>query len=185
MYPTSNKFTYMKNLYTIMGEYHLIMSFVSDFSREKLASILALVKETVRKPNIPIHIQKRLYSISVESLDNILKYLNSTDLENLPISYRSKLFIITEQENDYIIKTGSYVLKTQSVVIKKQIDIVNSMDKSQLQKLHLETLASSKPEGGGLGIIEMAMRTNNLIEYEFLKETDDISLFIIQNKLAK
>ena len=185
MNTTINKYAYMKNLYTIMGEQHLIMSFVSDFSREKLASILALVKETLRKPNIAVHLQKRLYAVSVESLDNILKYLNSTIQDNLPIKFSSNLFIITEQDDYYIIKTGSYILNKQKAILQKQIDAVNSLDKEDLKKFHTETLLNSRPEGGGLGIIEMALKTNNKIEYNFLFETEDVSLLVIETKLNK
>lgn len=175
----------MKNLYKLMDEQHLIMSFVSDFSREKFASLLTLIKDTVSKPDIPFFIQKRLYAISVESLDNILKYINATKQDNLPINFRSNLFIITEQLQCYEIKTGSYILNSEKDLLQSQIDLLNSLNKEQLKKFYLETLLKSKPEGGGLGIIEMALKTNNKIEYDFLYETENISLLLIQTKLEK
>ena len=139
----------------------------------------------MRKPNIAVHLQKRLYAVSVESLDNILKYLNSTIQDNLPIKFSSNLFIITEQDDYYIIKTGSYILNKQKALLQKQIDAVNSLDKEDLKKFHTETLLNSRPEGGGLGIIEMALKTNNKIEYNFLFETEDVSLLVIETKLNK
>lgn len=169
-----------------MGEQHLIMSFMSDFSREKFESLLLLVKEAVNKPNIPFLTQKRLYAVSVESLDNILENISNTKQDNLPINFSSKLFIIAEHEDGYSVKTGSYILNEQKCVLQNQIDKVNSLNKNQMQKFYLETLLKkSKPEGGGLGIIEMSLKTNNKIEYEFLPETDNISLLVVQTKMEK
>jgi len=175
----------MLNVYKLMESEHLIMSFISDFTREKFSSLLSMVKECINKPDMPILTRNRLYAISVESLDNILKYLNSTIQDNLPIKFSSNLFIITEQDDYYIIKTGSYILNKQKAILQKQIDAVNSLDKEELKKFHTETLLNSRPEGGGLGIIEMALKTNNKIEYNFLFETEDVSLLVIETKLNK
>jgi hypothetical protein len=175
----------MQNLYNLMGEQHLLMSFVSHFSRQKFESLLVLVKETVAKPEIPLFIQKRLYAISVESLDNILKYINTTQQKDLPINFRSNLFIISELEQHYEIRTGSSILNDEIAILQSYVDKVNSLTKEELQKFYLDKLLKSKPEGGGLGIVEMAIKTNNKIEYNFLYETETISLLLIQTKLQK
>lgn len=175
----------MKNLHQLMSDQHLIMSFISDFSREKFTNILNLVKETVSKPDIPILTQKRIYAVSVESLDNILKYVNTTRQGDLPINFKSNLFVITESLDSYEIKTGSYILNHEKNNLQNQIDLVNTLNKEKLQELYKHTLLNSKPQGGGLGIIEMALKTNNKILYEFIYETEIVSLLTICVTLKK
>ena len=175
----------MLNVYKLMESEHLIMSFISDFTREKFSSLLSMVKECINKPDMPILTRNRLYAISVESLDNILKYINETKDENLPLNFRSNLFIISELEDYYEIRTGSYILYSQKRILQHYINHINTMTHDELKDFYRKKLTNSKPEGGGLGIIEMALKTKNKIVFEFLDETENVSLFIAYTRLQK
>jgi hypothetical protein len=175
----------MQNLYQHIGDSHLLLSFVSNFTRAKFEVILELVKESVNKPEIPYILQTRIYAVSVECLDNILKYINSVKQDNLPDKFKSKLFVISESEDCYTIRTGSYVLNDQKEVLNKQINKINTLSQAELKKLYIKTLLSAGPEGGGVGIIEMAVKSNNNISYFFFEETENISLFTFETKIEK
>lgn len=175
----------MQNLYQHIGDSHLLLSFVSDFNRAKFEVILGLVKESVSRPDIPYIVQVRIYAVSVECLDNILKYINSVKDDDLPGNFRSKLFVISESEDYYIVKTGSYVLNEQKGILNAQIEKINSLSRAELRKLYIKTLLNAGPEGGGVGIIEMAVKSNNNISFFFFEVTENISLFTFETKIEK
>lgn len=175
----------MQNLYQHIGDNHLLLSFVSNFTRAKFEVILGLVKESVNRPDIPYILQVRIYAISVECLDNILKYINTIKQDDLPDNFKSKLFVISESEDYYTVKTGSYVLNEQKEVLNEQIKKISMLSRSELKKLYIKTLLNSGPEGGGVGIIEMAVKSNNNISYFFFEVTDSISLFTFETKIEK
>ena len=64
--------------------------------------------------------------------------------------------------------------------MKERLDKIKSLEKEELKDLYkfiLNNQEFSKKGGGGLGLIDMAKRTNGRIEYKFTTYDENYSFF--------
>jgi hypothetical protein len=130
--------------------------------------------EGLQKPT-----KKRLYSIFVESIDNIFKYgvRPTGGAKNLS---RQPRISVTRKGKQFRVRSGNLVLNEDIGELKFRIDRVNQLDNEALKSLYEEVINKESREsdtGAGLGLITMAMRTESDIEYEFKSINEDYSFF--------
>ncbi len=66
--------------------------------------------------------------------------------------------------------------------LKKRLDKVNKLDIKEIKDLYrqiLDTSEFSKKGGAGLGLIEMAIKTGNRLDYDFVPVDKNFSYFIL------
>jgi hypothetical protein len=72
--------------------------------------------------------------------------------------------------------------------ISKNIDHLNTLERPELKTLYLETLTNgqiSEKGGAGLGIIIMAMKSKNKIDYKTFSIDDNLSMLSLNIKVTK
>ena len=127
-------------------------------------------------------VQKKVYSVIVECLDNIYKH-KITD--SLSVNGKEILpYIILTRENDkYIIKTGNVVTNDNIQDLRDNLKQINMHDRVGLKSLYAEIVSKdiiSDDDGAGLGLITIAMKTEKRINYEFNLINDQNSYFEMQ-----
>ncbi len=132
--------------------------------------------------------RKRIYSLSVECLDNILKHsdLNKEEHELL-INYPPR-FIVEKIAENYLIHTGNIILNKNRDKIIPRLDKLNDLTIEEINVLYKKSLANaeiSEKGGAGLGLIVMAKTTKQKIRYDFEKINDKFSYFAMQLNLKK
>jgi hypothetical protein len=94
--------------------------------------------------------------------------------------------MIGKSEDGYKIITGNYILNENVSGLKKRIDEINALTKEELKEYYKQVLTNGEMSlkgGGGLGIIDIARKSGEKLEYEFLPITDNISFFILNIKI--
>ena len=127
-------------------------------------------------------VQKKVYCVIVECLDNIYKH-KITD--SLSVNGKEILpYIILTRENDkYIIKTGNVVTNDNIQDLRDNLKKINLHDRIGLKSLYAEIVSKdiiSDEDGAGLGLITIAMKTEKRINYEFNLINDQNSYFEMQ-----
>jgi hypothetical protein len=93
-------------------------------------------------------------------------------------------FFLTRYVNDTYFITSANLIKTDKVDnLKLQLNKVNSLDKESLKALYLEMLENrsfSQKGGAGLGLIEIARKSGQKIEYVIDEFNGDYSVFYNQ-----
>ena len=126
--------------------------------------------------------KKRLYSIFVESVDNIFKYA-----AGMPGNGKSSLRVpkvsVVKKKDQFLVKAGNLVLNDDIGDLKFKLDRVNQLDSEALKSLYEDVInkeSNVSDTGAGLGLITMAMRTHCDIEYTFTPLDVDYSFFELQ-----
>ncbi len=153
------------------------------FSHNISKKILSLADVNIQRSLGISTLQKRIYYIMVEGLQNITMHQEEADeyLEKYP-----GIFAIQKQENFYYVTTGNLVLNDKIPNLKARIDQINSLDKDELKQLHKEVLrtgAISDKGGAGLGLIEMARKSGNKLVASFELVNDKYSYFYLQTRV--
>lgn len=131
--------------------------------------------------------RKRLYSIFVESIDNIFKYGTKFPGKGHH-SGKVPRISVTRKKGNYLVRAGNLVLNDDIGDLKFKLDRVNQLDNEALKTLYEEVInkeSGINDTGAGLGLITMAMRTDTDIEYSFTAMDSDHSFFEIQITLKE
>ena len=132
--------------------------------------------------------RKRVYALSVECLDNILKHSDLNDEEHdLLIDFPHR-FIVERIAEDYLIHTGNIVLNENIDDIISKIEKLNQLGVDEINNLYKQSLANaeiSEKGGAGLGLIVMAKTTKQKIKFDFERINDKFSYFAMQLNLKR
>ena len=172
-------------IYKYMNEKGVLISYLGDFNFNVVNSLLASVKKVIHDSGIDFQNQKRFYAVAAECLDNVNRYNYAFTGEKVSEIYTKTYFNISEDKNCFIIQTGNYIHADQVPALTAKLDKVNSLDKEGLKAFYRHKLAESPTKGGGLGVIDISIRTGGKIIYEFKPVKNDVLFFILQTTIKK
>ncbi|MFA6404035.1 MAG: SiaB family protein kinase [Salinivirgaceae bacterium] len=162
-----------------------IISFQGELTFEIIESLLNSAKQELDSLNLDLVVQKRLYSILVESLENSVKHRIPIDFKrnHYPLEMNLQLY-----NNKILITVCNYIKQSNAELIAQKIDEVNSLNRDGLNQLYRSSIAKARISdkgGAGLGIIEMARNSGQKINYKFVQEESELVFFILELSLLK
>lgn len=163
----------------------VILSYQGILTLKKIEEILLLFKEKVLLFSPGLVVQRRVYSILVECLENT--YRHNVALSTVTNDVIVYLEVIDNFRN-FEIKVGNFISNDKIDAFVDRIDIVNSLDKDGLNKLYRKSILKSKISkkgGAGLGIIEIARNSNLHIDYELSRRQETFSFLKMSILVAK
>lgn len=170
------------DIYKKMDQDGVISAYHGGFDQSVVEMLLKQTKNDMEKRNIDKKALKKTYSILVECLENILKHTYKKESEE------SDGIVVLSIEGDRLsITVGNLIREGEMSTLKDKIDRVNGLDKANLKKLHFNKLINgeiSEKGGAGLGIIEIAMKSQNKIEYFFRKYGEKLVFFSLQTSIS-
>ncbi|MDW8296428.1 MAG: SiaB family protein kinase [Raineya sp.] len=178
---------------SVVDKYHqiiqkekVLLAYKGCIDGDTVTYLMKLAEQNIASINEKLIIRKKVISILVEAVQNIVNYFAE---ESLDKSFENESFVILSmQNNQYEIYVGNYVSRHRMRALKKRIDNVNMMSPEDLQKVYLDILENPKvsiTRGAGLGLIDMARRTQNKINYLFAEHDQDYVLFMMNINIAR
>lgn len=170
---------FFSNCYAEMQEGEVIVAFKGAVSSEVIADTLGLVETKLDEHIEPCIIRKKLYNVLVECLQNLYHHVDKVPAKN-PDEARLGAFILSKTDLGYRVAIGNMVETEHSKGLKDRIDKINGLSKDELKefyKLVLNNQTFSAKGGGGLGLIDIARKTGNPIEYHFIPFDKDFLFF--------
>jgi len=171
----------MKNYDVVINHKGAVSLSVVDYILHHLKSFL----------NHKVHdkiTRKRVYTLSVECLENIYRHADLKDEdETLVVKYPPR-FIIEKISESFIIHSGNIILNNNISDVSERIEKLNALEQDDINDLYKESLSKaeiSEKGGAGLGLIVMAKTTGQKIRYDFEKINDKFSYFAMQLNLKK
>ncbi len=178
-----NLFDKAFNLFSRVQQQDFEYVYRGFFTHNITKKILLLADLNIQKSVDRSTIQKRIYYIMVEGLQNITRHQD--ELKEGNDKYPG-IFAIQRQKDRYFVTTGNLVLNKRIPDLKEKIKKINSLDKDELKKFHKEILRSgaiSDKGGAGLGLIEMARKSGNKLVASFELINDNYSYFYLQTQV--
>ena len=94
--------------------------------------------------------------------------------------------MISKNSDHYEVKTGNYIAKHKSNELKQKLDDINALDKDGLRDLYKSVLNDgelSEKGTAGLGMIDIARKSGNKLEYDFMPVDDNYDFFCLNVKI--
>jgi len=111
--------------------------------------------------------RRRVYSVAVELLDNSYMHTEIYKFSDLAIDF--KLF---SYQDKYLIKVTNIIANINIEKLKERLDLLKNKSKDDLKKLYKMKIINSQISdkgGAGIGLIDIARKSENTISYNFEK----------------
>ena len=178
----------VKHFIDDVGEASLLMSFTGEISEQKVDTILTDLEKQLEESEPEFKKQRKVYNILVEALQNL--YHHTGKKKHFIVvgedSNRDVAFVIGKKAGDYNILAANYIENKNIPSLRDRLDKINGMDSDELRRFYKEVLNNGEYSvhgGGGLGMIDIARKSGNKLEYRFEDVSDDYSLFALKIKV--
>lgn len=175
------------SIYDKMEKHNILLSFKGDITSELLTSVLQIMENKMEDLQEEPKTKKKVYNVLVECLQNLYHHMDDTSNSSGNVN-RSAIFMIGKHEGAYNIITGNYILAENIHGLKKRLDEVNSLSKDQLKEYYKSILNNGEMSlkgGGGLGMVDIARKTGEKLDYNFLEIDNKISFFTLVIKVSQ
>ena len=177
------------DIYEKMERNNIILSFKGTVTSELLSSILQIMENKLENADESPKIKKKVFNVLVECLQNLYHHIDeSPDAVDSGVPIKSAIFMIGKLNDHYFITTGNFILSQNVQGLKDKLDTINAMDKEQLKEYYKSVLNNgvmSEKGGGGLGMIDIARKSGQKLEYNFQEVDTDNSFFSLNVKVAQ
>ncbi|GAI75604.1 unnamed protein product, partial [marine sediment metagenome] len=100
------------------------------------------------------------------------------------------ILVISKENSTYKISTGNFIRSEKIKYLKDKIDKINSLSKEELKDMYKFILNHQKLSakgGGGLGLVDIARKTGNKLNYMFQSFNNEfyfytLDIFISESK---
>lgn len=147
------------------------VSYLGQVSKEVIEDLLLQVEQMGDEKQIQKSVLKKIYSISLELLQNIFHHADNPDTKS-DSNTGNAAFVILEIGDAYEIIIGNFVKEIHIRKIKdriKQINSLNTNERKTLYKLILNNQEYTQKGGGGLGLIDISRKISGSLSYEVYK----------------
>lgn len=159
-----------------MQKENLMLAYRGIVTNENSVPLLMLIEREMESASYAPVGRKRLFIFVVESLQNIAKHSDPSEMTDMSVVLYSKAY------GGYTVTTGNVIPSGNVEELKKRLDEINSLNPDEIRSVYRQMLQNSSLSskgGAGLGLIEMAKKTGNRLDYDFLKLNDKISYYVL------
>lgn len=119
-------------------------------------------------------VYKAVFSVFVELMENV----------KMHSAVPKGVIIATSKDRIYQMQSGNLIETENADDLKNRIDYLNAMDKQSLRSYYMERIKQDNPnprsKGAGIGLIEIAKRASERIEYDFIPYDEKMTFFSVK-----
>ncbi|MFZ0283482.1 MAG: SiaB family protein kinase, partial [Bacteroidales bacterium] len=154
----------------------LMFVYRGEITEDNSLPLITLLENEMKDDSYGSAGRKRLFMYVLESLQNIAKHGEHQKHAGMSVVAYSKA------GDGYTITTGNIISVGHVENLKKRLEDVNKLGPEETKALYRQILGTSgfsEMGGAGLGLIEMAVKTGNKLDFGFLPVDEDFSYFIL------
>lgn len=165
------------------------LSFIyqGNFSDDVTEQLIGLSEHNLDNMTGLSKMKRRASFLMIECFQNVIRHGERID-DNTVIPTHDGLYVTRNIGHRYYIASANAVPNSFIPELEEKLNAVNKLNKHELKQRYLEVLTNdslSKKGGAGLGLIEMARKSGQPLDYIFEKIDDDKSYFYLQVQLEK
>ncbi len=159
-----------------LSDEHLMFAYRGEVTGDNSVGLLTLLEREMEFSDFSLLGRKRLFMFVLENLQNITRHGVSKSEEI------TSLVVYNKTADGYTVSTGNALKKSEVKGLKSNLEKINNLDPDKIRDVYRTMLQDTKigtKGGAGLGLMEMARKTGNRLDYDFLPIDDKYSYFIL------
>lgn len=178
---------FVHQLHKLLLQRDVILVYEGEVDQSITKAFTSLVERHLTGSEQSFTLKKRVYHVIVECLQNICKHSDNM-LTGESLSPGEGVFVVAKDEENYIVVSGNAVYKNKLKFLTESIDHINSLELPELKvyyKKQLKESRLSEKAGAGLGLIDIARKTERTIKYIIEPINDQVVFFIMKLTIPK
>jgi hypothetical protein len=162
---------------------NVILFYKGNVDSDVINHVLDTVEDKMVEVNEQSKLRKKVYNVLVESLQNLYHHVDKVpeDFEDQSAE-KYGMLVVQKVEGGYKIITGNFVHAENIEKLEEKIKRINRSSHEEIKELYkfiLNHQRISAKGGGGLGLVDIARKTGNKLEYSFKEYNDKYSFFYL------
>lgn len=178
---------YVHDWYKKKNYGEILFAYEGSISTDSINSVLSSIEAKLYETNVKVAVVRKVFNIVIESLQNLYHHIDDAPEDDNKMDKRFGIFVVSKSENSFKISSGNFIKVEKKKLLKDRMDQVNSLDKFERKSLYRYVLGNeefTEKGGGGLGLIDIARRTGNRLEYKFHDYNTEYFFFSLDIKLS-
>lgn len=178
---------FIKSVLSLHDEMHrngFSLVYEGEFNHDIMKMFTSMAEKDMDKLNEERSVKRKVFHVMVECLQNMTKH---SDEYSSDYRVGSGLFIVGKKDENYYVITANKIQKERIDYLQESIDEINSKSKDELKELYKKQIKEgslSEKGGAGLGLIDIARKTGQKLDYQFLPLDTDNYFFLLKVKIA-
>ncbi len=173
------------SLYDQMIENSLSFNYYGDFTNNVNDALIPLAETMIEGTKSDFKIRKRAFYIMVECIQNINRHHFNFKLSS---AKPKEILTVNENRGSFNIALGNIIKAQDVTALRSKIEKLNSLSVKALNT-HYKTILRenilSNNGGAGLGLIEVARKSGNKMDYKFRELDNKCSLFSMDTWISE
>jgi hypothetical protein len=173
----------IENYFLDQSDGNVILFYKGNVDSDVINHVLDTVEDKMVEGNEQSRLRKKVYNVLVESLQNLYHHVDRVpdDFED-QTAEKYGLLAIKKVDRGYKIITGNFVHTENIEKLEEKIKRINRSSHEEIKELYkfiLNHQRISAKGGGGLGLVDIARKTGNKLEYTFKEYNNKYSFFYL------
>lgn len=178
---------FVYDFYVKMKKNNINLAYEGEITHQITKAFTSLTENNMIKEEDPNTVQKKVFHVMVECLQNISKHAENRN--NIVTSKDGRgIFMVSKDELEYNVTTGNIIDNDKVPVLREILENINKLDTLGLKKLYKQQIREgrlSERGGAGLGFIDIARKTGQKLIYSFLTLNEEKSFFVLTSTISR
>ena len=166
---------FINSIHSRMVNERLLFAYRGDISEENSLPLITLIENEMKTESHRLAVRKKLFMFVLESIQNIIRHGNRDHADMSMVTY-------ARTDDGYSITTGNMIETDNVKELERRLVQINRSDEREIKSQYMQILNSSELSskgGAGLGLLEMAIKTGNRLDYDFVPYDDKYTYFVL------
>lgn len=158
---------------------HFSLAYMGEFDDQLTEGLMRSNESSIQEPK---NFKKRLSFLIAECFQNIIRHEDKPDIITRT-NDKPKIFLLRNIGNSHYISSTNLISNTKKADLEHKLNSINTLSAEDLKTVYVSALTNnqiSEKGGGGLGLIEMARKSESPLEFAFEFVNYYLSVFYIQ-----
>ncbi len=191
---------YMKLIYSFHEEMiknNFSLVYEGEITHQITKAFTSLAENNMDKMSEDVTMKKKVFHVMVECLQNLSRHseeeIASRDYQTgLGAPKGNGIFIVgklgDDNNSEYHVITGNPIDNDGIDDLRSLLEKINELDKDGLKEFYKKQMREgtlSNKGGAGLGLIDIARKTGEKLEYHFVTIDDSTSFFLLRTRISR
>lgn len=162
---------------------HFSLAYMGEFDDQLTEGLMRTNETSIDEPK---SFKKRLSFLIAECFQNIIRHEDKPEIATRT-NAKPKIFLLRNLGNSHYISSTNLISNTKKGDLEAKLNMINTLSAEELKEVYVSALTNnqiSEKGGGGLGLIEMARKSESPLAFDFDFVNYYLSVFYIQVKFT-
>ena len=174
----------ISNIYDEMIGNGFSLVYLGEFNHEITRMFTTMTESNMERNSEERSVQRKVFHVMVETLQNMNKH---SDELSKTSQTGSGLFIIGKKNDTYYVITSNKVAAEHREFLEEALIKVNNATKEELKEMYKKQMKEgvlTEKGGAGLGRIDIARKTEEKLNFQFIPFDDKYYFFILKVEVS-